>query len=91
MVTWRSWIALEKVNGEWVWPDGIKATYLPWAPGQPSGDGPFVEFSGRLAGWLEPIPGKWNDLAAFQERGAVCQIDSKGTNDLLNKVDLLIS
>ena len=47
MVKYRSWIGLEKVNGEWVWPDGTKATYLPWLPGQPSGDGPFVEIFGN--------------------------------------------
>ena len=30
-VSWRSWIGLQKVNGAWVWSDGTRATYLPWA------------------------------------------------------------
>ena len=72
-----SWIGLEKVNGEWVWPDGTKATYLPWLPGQPSGDGPFVEIFGNSEA---EGPGKWNDLSSPPyKRGAVCQYDSKGT------------
>ena len=61
------WIGLEKVNGEWVWPDGTKATYLAWN-GSPSGDGTYVEIH-----WN----GSWNDLPSDNERGAVCQIDSK--------------
>ena len=60
MVSWRSWIGLQKVNGAWVWPDGTKATYLPWATeyDNPSGDGPFVEIWADSQG-----PGKGNDLS----------------------------
>ena len=72
MVSWRSWIGLQKVNGAWVWPDGTKATYLPWATeyDNPSGDGPFVEIWADSQG-----PGKWNDLSSSHKRGAVCQYD----------------
>ena len=77
LVSWRSWIGLGKINGEWVWPDGTRATYLPWATkyGNPDGDGPFVEI------WADSYgPGKWNDLAAFHKREAVCQYDfTEGT------------
>ena len=68
MVSWRSWIGLQKINGHWVWPDGTKATYLPWDTeyGNPSGDGPFVEI------WAD---GKWNDLSSNHKWGAVCQYD----------------
>ena len=83
-MTCRSFIDLEKVNGEWVWPfyDNLKATYLPWYPGQPSGDGSSAEI------WPENDPGangngkglgRWNDLFASYKRCAVCQWDSKGT------------
>ena len=70
MVSWRSWIGLTKVNGQWVWPDGTKATLTNWVPRQPSGDGPFVEMFADKEG-----PGKWNDLASSHKRGAVCQYD----------------
>ena len=68
LVTWRSWIGLEKVSGEWVWPDGTKATLTNWLPNQPSGDGPFVE--------MFADPGQWNDLSSSHKRGAVCQYDT---------------
>ena len=84
LVTCRSFIDLENVNGEWVWPfyNNLKATYLPWYPDQPSGDCCSAEI------WPENDPGngnigkglgRWNDLPAFAKRCAVCQWDSKGT------------
>ena len=68
MVSSRSWIGLQKINGHWVWPDGTKATYLPWDTeyANPSGDGPSVEI------WAD---GTWNDLSSNSKRGAVCQYD----------------
>ena len=70
LVTWRSWIGLQKVNGAWVWPDGRKATTTNWisSPRQPSGDGTFVELFAN-----EGHTGKWNDLSSYHKRGAVCQ------------------
>ena len=78
-VSWKSWIGLEKANGQWVWPDGTKATYLPWATkyGNPSGDGPFVEIWADSQG-----PGKWNDLASSHKRGTVCQYDINDKGNL---------
>ena len=72
MVSWRSWIGLEKVNGQWVWPDGTKATLTNWLPDQPSGDGPFVEM---FADDKEGGRGRWNDLDSSHKRGAVCEYD----------------
>ena len=70
MVSWRSWIGLQKIHGAWVWPGGIKATLTNWVPRQPSGDGTFVEMFADKEG-----PGKWNDLLSSHKRGAVCQYD----------------
>ena len=70
LVSWRSWIGLQKINGHWVWPDGTKATITNWVPRQPSGDGTFVEMFADKEG-----PGKWNDLSSSAKRGAVCQYD----------------
>ena len=69
MVSLRSWIGLQMVNGAWVWTDGTKTTLTNWAPTQPSGDGSFVE--------MLPGPGKWNDLTSSNKRGAVCQYGGK--------------
>ena len=62
-----TWIGLEKVNGEWVWPDGTKAIYTNWFPQQPSGNGPFTE--------IDIWSGKWNDISSSYERDALCQYD----------------
>ena len=70
MVSWRSWIGLQKINGHWVWPDGTKATVTNWVPRQPSGDGTFVEMFAT-----NEESGKWNDLSSNHKRGAVCQYD----------------
>ena len=73
MVSWRSWIGLQKVNGGWVWPDGTKTTLTNWIlnPRQPSGDGSFVEMFAEKG-----YAGKWNDLSSFHRRGAVCEYDN---------------
>ena len=71
MVSWRSWIGLQKVNGEWIWPNGKRTTLNNWVPNQPSGDGTFVEMFADKEG-----PGKWNDLSSSHKRGAVCQYDN---------------
>jgi len=70
MVSWRSWIGLQKVNGAWVWDDGTKTTLTNWVPKQPSGDGSSVEMFADKEG-----PGKWNDLSSNNKRGAVCQYE----------------
>ena len=68
-----SWIGLEKVNGDWVWPDGTKASFTNWFPGQPSGDGNYVSMFADNTG-----SARWNDLSSSHKRKAVCQY---GSND----------
>ena len=72
MVSLRSWIGLQKVNGAWVWTDGTMTTLTNWVPKQPSGDGSFVEMYPD-----KESSGKWNDLASSNKRGAVCQYGGK--------------
>merc|ERR1719312_2424316 len=76
-VSWRSWIGLEKRNGAWIWPDGTRDSLRNWIPGQPSGDGSFVEIVKDA--WTGK-PGQWNDLRSTWRRGSVCQYDLKGCN-----------
>ena len=79
MVASRSWIGLENVANEWVWPDGTKATYLNWFPGQPTGDGKSAEIVN--AAW-NGVPGQWNDLSgdlATYITGYVCQYNPSPT------------
>ena len=73
MVTSRSWIGLENVANEWVWPDGTEATYLNWVPGEPSGDGKSVEIRTGSAG-------QWNDVSGGYEKGYVCQYNPSPVN-----------
>ena len=75
MVASRSWIGLENVANEWVWPDGTKATYLNWFPGQPTGDGKSAEIVN--AAW-NGVPGQWNDLSGDYRKGYVCQYNPSG-------------
>ena len=58
-----SWIGLEKVNGEWVWPDGTKAIYTNW------GEPPVFPFAiiDKLSGWWFGVP--------TTSLSAVCQYD----------------
>ena len=70
--TW-SWIGLEKVNGDWIWSDGTKATYTNWYPGQPSGDGTFVAMFADVE-----RPGRWNDLSSQHKRKVICQYSFDG-------------
>ena len=73
MVASRSWIGLENVANEWVWPDGTEATYLNWVPGEPSGDGKSVEIRTGSAG-------QWNDVSGGYEKGYVCQYNPSPVN-----------
>ena len=72
----KNWIALEKKNSKWIWPDGSENLLKNWFPGNPSGDGSFVEIN---AG-----PGLWNDLGLTWRgranlRGSMCQYDPPKT------------
>ena len=75
MVVSRSWIGLENVANEWVWPDGTQATYLNWAPGEPAGDGKSVE----MVNWTG-FPGQWNDVNGEYRKSYVCQYNPSLVN-----------
>ena len=80
MVASRSWIGLENVANEWVWPDGTQATYLNWVSGEPSGDGRFAEIVKAV--WTG-VPGQWNDVSgdlATYITGYVCQYNPSPVN-----------
>lgn len=49
------WIGLYW-EGAWKWSSGEPLTYTNWEPGQPSGDGIYVEFNHN-----SDYPGTWND------------------------------
>ena len=75
LVSWRSWISLEKKHDVWVWSDGTNATWQHWIPPNPTGDGKYAEIvKDAWAG----VPGQWNDLASSHLRGFVCQYDFAG-------------
>ena len=79
MVASRSWIGLENVANEWVWPDGTKATYLNFPPSEPSGDGKSVEIVS--AAWNAAWNGYWNDVSGDLHTyitGYVCQYNPSG-------------
>ena len=81
MVVSRSWIGLENVANEWVWPDGTQATYFNWVPGEPSGDGKSVEIVS--AAWNAAWNGYWNDVSGDLHTyitGYVCQYNPSPVN-----------
>ena len=83
MVVSRSWIGLENVANEWVWPDGTKATYLNFPPSEPSGDGKSVEIVS--AAWNAAWSGYWNDVSGDLHThitGYVCQYNPSGIQTL---------
>ena len=69
-----SWIGLEKVNGEWVWPDGTKAIYTNWGPETPSGDRPFTDIDKISGKWFD-VPNSYSNGLPTVTLGAVCQYD----------------
>ena len=39
------WIGMTNLSGTWEWVDGTPATYLNFAPGEPTGDCNYVQFN----------------------------------------------
>ncbi|HZF55039.1 MAG TPA: CotH kinase family protein [Polyangiaceae bacterium] len=64
------WIGIddEANDGTFVKPDGSKATYLAWAPGQPSGN------TSQNCVIMDPNGAGWNDKACSEVHGVICAL-----------------
>ena len=60
------WIGGQRKGGVWSWDDRSEWNLNKWSPGQPSGDGAYIEFHKYH---------DWNDLGGHHLRKAICQYD----------------
>ncbi len=70
------WVAATDAaeEGQWVWPDGSRLMYDPWAEGEPN------DWGGRedcaATNWKGS--NRWNDLPCRASRAFVCEFDAPG-------------
>ena len=75
LVSWRSWIGLEKKNDVWVWSDGTNSSWQHWIPPNPKEN---VQYAEIVKDAWAGVPGQWNSLQNSHLRGFVCQYDFTG-------------
>ena len=60
-------------EGEWLWPDGLKLTFQPWADGEPNDWGGGEDCA--ALNWHGS--GGWNDVGCDAELGLVCELTGR--------------
>merc|ERR1712071_25184 len=66
---WGVWFGLHKFDNHWRYPDGTKAWFTNWAPGEPND-----EFnSEKCVEMCQRFNWKWNDVPCRVKRSYICQ------------------